>query len=331
MLSIFKNISETKIKNRPTFEIDLANRNTIENLKWYDAYIPLDLELFKKWFSITKNLILNLDKTIIYQRHLVYEGFTNSSYISDLDKLTFKLKLDKRLIRASKEYDGIAYINGADKRFIYRFNNQTQQSNSLLVDMFHNGINKQFMNDTCPKCHRRLNQFIRNFAYQIKGNKIIITCLPCALKTNDLNSARLLFGDFSFLMFQLIQLEEINHRLEEKFNETNNFDNWFTINRFGINILHRYQLAFTRNDESALDETINHIISEVQQRHIVNLKDNKKIDKWITDYKKQILDNISFEDFKSDFVKKMFQYHCFLKKKIGFNSTIAINTRPQSF
>lgn len=328
---LVKNISETKIKNRPTFEIDLAERNTIENLEWYDTYIPLNLELFKKWFSITKNLILNLDKTIISQRHLVYEGFSNSSYISDLDKLTFKLKLDRRLIRASEEYDGMVYINGADKRFIYRFNNQTQQSNSLLIDIFHSGINKQFMNDTCPKCHHKLNQFTRNFAYRIKDNKMTITCLSCALKTNDLNSARLLFGDFSFLMFQLIQLEKINLQLEEKFNTTDDFNNWFAINRFGINILHRCQLAFARNDESVLDETVNHIISEVQQRHIVNLRDNEKIDKWITDYKKQILDNISFEDFKSDFVKKMFQYHHFLKKKIEFSPTIAVNTRPQSF
>lgn len=329
MLSIFKNVSETKIKNRPTFEIDLASRDALK-LEWYDAYIPLDLEMFKKWFSITKNLILNLDKTIIQKRSLVYEGVSDSSYVSELDRLSLKINFDKRLIQASNKYDGMVYINGADKRFIYRFDKQTQQADILLVDMFHSGINRQFMNDTCPVCHHKLNSFIRNFAYQIKDNKMMITHLPCALKTNDLNSARLLFGDFSFFMFQLIQLEKINTQLEERFNTTDDFNNWFAINRFGIKLLLYCQRTFASNAETELDKTVNRIILAVQQKKILNLKDDEKINQWTTDYKKQILNNISSEDFKNDFCQKMFRYNLFLRKKIGFSASTAINTRPQS-
>ena len=59
---ILAQVHSLNIRNVPTYICDVAEAGLINNLKYFTAWIPLDNELFKKWFNVVKNLVMECDK-----------------------------------------------------------------------------------------------------------------------------------------------------------------------------------------------------------------------------------------------------------------------------
>lgn len=310
---LIKNIASATIQKIPTWRIDLTEKIN-ENPIWFNSYIPKEIQNFQKWFVIVKNLITNLGKGTIVDKKFIDKGFSNDSSAVGLDSLIFKFRLDRAILKAINNYDGVCYVNDADKRFIYRFKNQNTQSEILLGEIISKGIDSNFMNTRCPICNKKLHKHIRNFAYKLEGNKAVITCLPCAMNTNNLQTARFIFGNFSFLMFNLGKLQQLNENLTQKFNEKNNFNKWFALNHLGLNMLLRFSqgmhmMTSTADsfDGSDLDFKINKILEQVQEKQIV--KFDNDFDDWLINLKKEIMQNgVSNKEDDYGFIKTLYNY-----------------------
>lgn len=309
---LIKDIANSTIKGISTYRVDLTEK-VKENPIRFNSHIPKEMQDFQKWFVTVKNLIVNNAKNII-DKTFVDKGFANDSSIAFLDDLIFKFKLNNSVVKAINNYDGICYVNDANKRFIYRFKNQNTQSEILLGEIISHGLDSKYMNLKCPSCGKKLHKHIRNFAYKLEGNKTVITCLPCAMNTNDLQTAKFIFGNFSFLMFGLSKLEQLNEKLTQKFNETNDFNKWFILNRFGLNMLLRFSKGMhmitpTANsfDGSELDFKINQILEQTQEKKIVQFDDS--FDDWLINLKKEIMKKEA-PDVRDDygFIKMLYNY-----------------------
>lgn len=110
---IFTQIHSLNIQNMPTYICDVAEAGLTNNLKYFTTLIPLDDELFKKWFNVVKNLLMECDKREVVKRYSYINGFFDSR---DCDYLGFDINL--RNVN-DNYFDGICFVNDANKRFIY--------------------------------------------------------------------------------------------------------------------------------------------------------------------------------------------------------------------
>lgn len=309
---LIKDIANSTIKSIPTWRIDLTEKVN-ENPIRFNSHIPKEMQDFQRWFVIVKNLIVNNAKNII-DKTFVDKGFANDSSIAFLDDLIFKFKLNNSVVKAINNYDGICYVNDANKRFIYRFKNQNTQSEILLGEIISHGLDSKYMNLKCPSCGKKLNKHTRNFAYKLEGNKAVITCLPCAMNTNDLQTAKFIFGNFSCLMFSLSKLEQLNEKLAQEFSETNNFGKWFILNRFGLNMLLHFSkgmhmMNFTNKSfgGSDLDFEINRILEQVQKKRAVQF--DNSLDDWLINFKKESMEKeVSNVEDNYGFIEALYNY-----------------------
>lgn len=331
---ILTQIHSLNIRNMPTYICDVAEAGLTNNLKYFTTLIPLDNELFKKWFNVVKNLLMECDKREVVKRYSCISGFFDSR---DFDYLGFDINLRKV---NDNYFDGICFVNDANKRFIYRYHNITPQHDTLLLTFLKDGIDSSIVCDNHCACQKeKLNKHIRNFAYRIQNNKLEITCLPCAMAVHQegaLETARYIFGRYSFAMQQLNRLVECNQATEKMFKDfNNNFNVWFKANRYFFFFIKYYQKAFratTSNFEGTdFDNQIDLMLGKVLKREQIT-PPNNFID-WVEDYKTNYVlkgtNGIKSADL-NDFIAGLFAYQSLLLEHLKFNQVAMQLHCPQT-